>query len=75
MDLLGERVAGGLSERPGGGAGGVVPERERGVEVLGLDLGVRRRAARRVSASRMVCASARAVSCPASPSAGWVSCG
>ena len=37
MDLLGERVAGGLSERPGGGACGVVPERERGVEMLGLD--------------------------------------
>ena len=37
MDLLGERVAGRLSERPGGGAVGVVPERERGVEMLGLD--------------------------------------
>ena len=40
VDLFGERVAGGLAERPGGGAGGVVPERERGVQVLGLDRGV-----------------------------------
>jgi hypothetical protein len=30
-------VAGGVAERPGGGAAGVVPERERGVEMLGLD--------------------------------------
>ena len=36
VDLFGERVAGGALERPGGGAGGVVPERERGVEVRGL---------------------------------------
>ena len=34
VELLGERVAGRLTERPAGGAGGVVPERERGVEVL-----------------------------------------
>ena len=34
VELLGERVAGRLPERPAGGAGGVVPERERGVEVL-----------------------------------------
>ena len=40
MDVLGERVAGRLSERPGGGAFGVVPERERGVEMLGFDLGL-----------------------------------
>jgi hypothetical protein len=37
VDVLGERVAGRLSERPGGGAAGVVPERECRVEVLGLD--------------------------------------
>ena len=37
VDVFGERVAGCLSERPGGGAAGVVPERERGVGVLGLD--------------------------------------
>jgi hypothetical protein len=37
VDLLGERVAGGLAERPGGGAAGVVPERERRVEMFGLD--------------------------------------
>ena len=40
VDLFGELVAGGgVSDRPGGGAGGVVPERERGGEVLGLDVG------------------------------------
>ena len=38
MELFGERVAGCLAERPGGGAGGVVPQRERGGQVLGLDL-------------------------------------
>ena len=38
MELFGERVAGRLPERPCGGAGGVVPERERGLEVLGLDV-------------------------------------
>ena len=37
MDLFGERVAGRVSERPGGGASGVVPERERGVEMFGPD--------------------------------------
>ena len=47
VELLGERVAGRLPERPAGGAGGVVPERERGVEVLGADLGAGCRAARR----------------------------
>ena len=40
VELFGERVAGRLAERPAGGAGGVVPERERGVEVLGADLGL-----------------------------------
>ena len=40
VELFGERVAGRLAERPAGGAGGVVPERERGVQVLGLDLGL-----------------------------------
>jgi hypothetical protein len=38
VDLLGERVAGRALQRPGGGAGGVVPQRERGLEVLGVDL-------------------------------------
>ena len=38
VELLGERVAGRLSECPAGGAGGVVPERERGVQVFGADL-------------------------------------
>ena len=38
MDLFGERVAGRVLQRPAGGAGGVVPERERGLEVLGVDL-------------------------------------
>ena len=38
VDLFGERVAGGALQRPGGGAGGVVPERERRLEVLGFDL-------------------------------------
>ncbi len=38
MDLLRERVAGPLAERPRGGAAGVVPERESGVEVLRCDL-------------------------------------
>ena len=37
MDLFGERVAGGVADRPGCGAGGVVPERERGGQVLGAD--------------------------------------
>src|SRR5271165_1213987 len=36
VDLLGERVAGRLSERPGGGAFGVVPERECCLEMFGL---------------------------------------
>ena len=40
VDLFGDRVAGGLAECPGGGAGGVVPERERGFEVLLVDLGL-----------------------------------
>ena len=31
VELFGERVAGRLAERPAGGSGGVVPERERGV--------------------------------------------
>ena len=39
VDLFGERVAGGLADRPGRGAGCVVPERERRVEVLGADRG------------------------------------
>ena len=39
VDVLGERVAGVRLERPGGGAGGVVLERERGVEVFGRDRG------------------------------------
>ena len=38
VDLFGERVAGRAGERPGGGAGGVVLERERGCEVLRADL-------------------------------------
>ena len=40
VELLGERVAGRLTECPAGGSGGVVPERERGVQVLGCDLGL-----------------------------------
>ena len=39
VDVFGERVAGVGLERPGGGAGGVVLERERGLEVVGLDRG------------------------------------
>ena len=38
VDLFGERLAGRAVQRPGGGAGGVVVERERGVEVLRADL-------------------------------------
>jgi len=38
VDLLGERVAGGALERPPRGAMGVVPERQRSVEVSGPDL-------------------------------------
>ena len=38
VDLFGERLAGRAGQRPGGGAGGVVVERERGVEVLRADL-------------------------------------
>ena len=38
VDLLGERIAGRAGQRPGGGAGGVVLERERGLEVRGGDL-------------------------------------
>ena len=38
MDLFGERIAGGALQRPGGGAGGVVPQRERGLQVFGVDL-------------------------------------
>lgn len=38
MDLLGERLAGRAVERPAGGAGGVVVERECGVEVRRADL-------------------------------------
>jgi hypothetical protein len=38
-DAGGEWVAGGVGERPGGAAGGVVGECERGVEVRGRDLG------------------------------------
>jgi hypothetical protein len=37
MDVFGERVAGRLSERPCGRALGVVPERERRLEMLGFD--------------------------------------
>ena len=37
VDLLGEQVAGGMVDRPGRGAVGVVPERERGGQVLGAD--------------------------------------
>ena len=37
VDLFGERVAGRVLQRPVGGAGGVVPERERRLEMLGLD--------------------------------------
>ena len=40
VDLVGERVAGGALQRPDGGALRVVPERERGVQVRGLDLPV-----------------------------------
>jgi hypothetical protein len=73
MDLLGERVAGGARQRPGGGAGGIVPERERGVEMGGVDLvGVVEQAY--VSAGRMACASARALTCPLIPGCGWASC-
>ncbi len=38
VELLGERVTGRLADCPARGAGRVVPERERGVEVLGADL-------------------------------------
>ena len=38
VDLFGERVAGCRVECLGGGAGGVVPDRECCLEVLGLDL-------------------------------------
>ena len=38
VDLFGERIAACVVDRPGGGARGVVPERERGGQVLGLDL-------------------------------------
>ena len=38
VDLFGERLAGRAVQRPAGGAGGVVVERERGVEVLRADL-------------------------------------
>ncbi len=38
VDLFGERLAGRAGERPGGGAGGVVVKRERGVEVGRADL-------------------------------------
>lgn len=37
VDLFGERLAGRAGQRPGGGSGGVVPERECGVQVLGTD--------------------------------------
>ena len=37
VDLFGERVPGGVVDCPGCGAGGVVPERKRSVEVLGAD--------------------------------------
>jgi len=37
VDLFGERVAGGALQCPAGRAGGVVPQRERGLEVLGVD--------------------------------------
>jgi hypothetical protein len=40
VDLVGERVTGGALQRPDGGALRVVPERERGGEVDGLDLPV-----------------------------------
>ena len=38
VDLFGERIAGRAGQRPGGGAGGVVLERERGGQVLRADL-------------------------------------
>ena len=38
VDLFGERIAGGALQRPGGGPGGVVPQRERGLQVFGVDL-------------------------------------
>ena len=38
VDLFGERLAGGAVERPGGGAAGVVVERDRRLEVLRADL-------------------------------------
>ena len=38
VDLFGERLAGRAVERPGCGTGGVVVERERGVDVLRADL-------------------------------------
>jgi hypothetical protein len=37
VDLLGERVAAAVVDRPGGGAVGVVPERERGGQMLRAD--------------------------------------
>ena len=40
MDLFGDRVAGAVPERPGGGALRVVPERECGLEVLLVDTGL-----------------------------------
>jgi hypothetical protein len=39
VDLFSERVTGGVADCPGGGASGVVPERERGVEVFWADCG------------------------------------
>src|SRR5436305_2243992 len=38
VDLFGERIAGRAGQRPGGGSGGVVMQRERGGQVLGADL-------------------------------------
>jgi hypothetical protein len=38
VDLVGERVAGGGLQRPGGGADGVVVQRERGVQVRDVDV-------------------------------------
>ena len=72
VDLFGERLAGRAVERPGGGAGGVVVERERGLEVWRADLllavgeGVEEREAD-------VCASARAVIWPSTPGKGRAS--
>ena len=68
VDLFGEQVAGGMADRPGCGAGGVVPERERCGQVLGADRvgGVEQRVEEREPDD---------VCWPVSPSAGWVSCG